>query len=114
MMQRVDRELAKWQKVNGSRKRKLTDDLLGVMIAEVAPRKMQEAKGGRFEVGKQDLPGGKEHFQSFFGTVQVSDLNGSVPLKDFAKSFGYKFENQNHWGNPQGNGPWTCTVFAPA
>lgn len=113
VMQRV----TQWEEVNGSRKRKLTDDLqkvtddlLGVLIAEVAPRKMHEAKGGKFEVGRADLLGEWQHLHSFFGSVQGKHLKDSEPLNDFAKSFGYNFQTVKVFAN----GSWHSIVFTPA
>lgn len=110
----VMEKVLKWQQANESRKRKASEDLFGALIAEAASKKMKECKGG-FLINRKSLPveqnQAKDHV---FGGVQVSQLQESEALKDFARLFGYSFAHSAaDWISGAAHGTWTSTKFTP-
>lgn len=105
----VMQKVSEWEVANEGRRKKLAEDLLATLIAQAAPLKMQEAKGGTFIVHKFDLPGGQPYVDTFFGSVEPKDLTAAESLLDFAKSFGYTYKS--YWTPPSGS--WQYTRFSP-
>lgn len=93
----VMRKVTGWSQKNHRRKTETLAALLGSLFADAAVAKAAQETGEGFRVSTRevaDMMGVNEHdsvYARLFRHVQVSQLEASDSLLDFASSFGYSF-----------------------